>query len=85
MIKGKYVYFVFCFLYFLNNIKAQTCTVTAASSSPTLCINTALTTITHASTVATGIGSVIGFISGVVGIGGGIFLSPILFLMKASE
>ena len=28
-------------------------------------------------------GSVIGFISGVVGIGGGIFLSPILFLMKA--
>ena len=29
------------------------------------------------------IGSVIGFISGVVGIGGGIFLSPILFIMKA--
>ena len=29
------------------------------------------------------IGSIIGFISGVVGIGGGIFLSPILFLMKA--
>ena len=29
------------------------------------------------------IGSLIGFISGVVGIGGGIFLSPILFLMKA--
>ena len=29
------------------------------------------------------IGSVIGFFSGVVGIGGGIFLSPILFLMKA--
>ena len=29
------------------------------------------------------IGSVIGFISGVVGIGGGIFLSPILYLMKA--
>jgi uncharacterized membrane protein YfcA len=29
------------------------------------------------------IGSVIGFISGLVGIGGGIFLSPILFLMKA--
>jgi uncharacterized protein len=29
------------------------------------------------------IGSVIGFISGIVGIGGGIFLSPILFLMKA--
>ena len=29
------------------------------------------------------IGSVIGFASGVVGIGGGIFLSPLLFLMKA--
>jgi uncharacterized membrane protein YfcA len=29
------------------------------------------------------IGSVIGFFSGVVGIGGGIFLSPILFLMRA--
>ncbi|MDC0876051.1 sulfite exporter TauE/SafE family protein [Candidatus Pelagibacter sp.] len=29
------------------------------------------------------LGSVIGFISGIVGIGGGIFLSPLLFLMKA--
>jgi len=29
------------------------------------------------------IGCVIGFISGIVGIGGGIFLSPILFLIKA--
>ena len=29
------------------------------------------------------IGSVIGLISGIVGIGGGIFLSPILFLIKA--
>ncbi len=29
------------------------------------------------------IGSVIGFASGIVGIGGGIFLSPILFLLKA--
>tara|TARA_B100001063_G_scaffold44698_2_gene38457 strand:- start:1424 stop:2170 length:747 start_codon:yes stop_codon:yes gene_type:complete len=28
------------------------------------------------------IGSILGFISGVVGIGGGIFLSPILFLLK---
>ena len=28
-------------------------------------------------------GSIIGFMSGIVGIGGGIFLSPILFLMKA--
>ena len=30
------------------------------------------------------IGSFLGFISGVVGIGGGIFLSPILFLIRAS-
>ena len=30
------------------------------------------------------IGSIIGFISGLVGIGGGVFLSPILFLLKAS-
>ena len=29
------------------------------------------------------VGSTIGFVSGLVGIGGGIFLSPILFLMKA--
>ena len=29
------------------------------------------------------IGSLIGFVSGIVGIGGGIFLSPFLFLMKA--
>jgi hypothetical protein len=65
MIKSKYVYFVFCFLHFLNNIKAQTCTVTAASSSPTLCINAALTNITHATTVATGIGEAIGLPAGV--------------------
>ena len=31
------------------------------------------------------IGSIIGFISGLVGIGGGIFLSPILFLLKAGD
>jgi len=31
------------------------------------------------------IGGVLGFISGVIGIGGGIFLSPILFLMKAAK
>ena len=29
------------------------------------------------------IGSIIGFTSGIIGIGGGIFLSPLLFLMKA--
>ena len=29
------------------------------------------------------VGSTVGFISGIVGIGGGIFLSPLLFLMKA--
>ena len=31
------------------------------------------------------VGGVLGFISGVVGIGGGIFLSPILFLMRTSK
>lgn len=31
------------------------------------------------------IGSLIGFVSGIVGIGGGIFLSPFLFLMKAGH
>ena len=31
------------------------------------------------------IGAALGFISGVVGIGGGIFLSPILFLMRAAK
>ena len=31
------------------------------------------------------IGAVLGFVSGVVGIGGGIFLSPILFLIKAGK
>ena len=35
--------------------------------------------------IAITIGSVLGFISGVVGIGGGIFLSPILFLLKAGK
>ncbi len=31
------------------------------------------------------IGAILGFISGVVGIGGGIFLSPILFLLRAAK
>ena len=31
------------------------------------------------------IGAILGFISGIVGIGGGIFLSPILFLIKAAK
>jgi len=31
------------------------------------------------------VGGILGFISGVVGIGGGIFLSPILFLMRAGK
>ena len=35
--------------------------------------------------ISISIGSVLGFISGVVGIGGGIFLSPILFLIKAGR
>ena len=33
--------------------------------------------------ISISIGSIIGFMSGLVGIGGGIFLSPFLFLMKA--
>ena len=33
--------------------------------------------------ISISIGSIIGFMSGLVGIGGGIFLSPILFLIKA--
>ena len=36
-------------------------------------------------TISIFIGGIIGFISGVVGIGGGIFLSPILFLMKSGK
>ncbi len=35
--------------------------------------------------IAIGIGGVVGFVSGVVGIGGGIFLSPILFLSRWAE
>ena len=35
--------------------------------------------------ISTLIGGVLGFISGTVGIGGGIFLSPILFLMRAGK
>ena len=31
------------------------------------------------------IGSLLGLISGIIGIGGGIFLSPVLFLLKADE
>ena len=31
------------------------------------------------------IGGILGFISGIIGIGGGIFLSPILFLIKAAK
>lgn len=31
------------------------------------------------------IGGILGFISGIVGIGGGIFLSPILFLLKVAK
>ena len=35
--------------------------------------------------ISVSIGGILGFISGVVGIGGGIFLSPILFLIKAAK
>jgi hypothetical protein len=42
-----------------------TSTIGAASSTPTLCINTALTDITHAVTIATGIGTPTGLPNGV--------------------
>tara|TARA_Y100001970_G_scaffold274968_1_gene375572 strand:+ start:36 stop:782 length:747 start_codon:yes stop_codon:yes gene_type:complete len=35
--------------------------------------------------ISTFIGSILGLISGIIGIGGGIFLSPILFLLKADK
>jgi len=35
--------------------------------------------------ISTLVGSILGLISGVIGIGGGIFLSPILFLLKADK
>ena len=35
--------------------------------------------------ISISIGGILGFISGIVGIGGGIFLSPILFLLKAAQ
>ena len=35
--------------------------------------------------IAVVIGGILGFISGIVGIGGGIFLSPILFLLRAAK
>ena len=35
--------------------------------------------------IAIAIGSGLGFVSGIVGIGGGIFLSPILFLLRAAK
>lgn len=35
--------------------------------------------------IATVIGGILGFMSGIVGIGGGIFLSPILFLLRAAK
>ncbi len=40
------------------------------------------TTITNATVLNLGIGSSVGFLSGLVSIGGGIFLSPILHLLK---
>ncbi len=47
-------------------IVKPTNTISAASISPTLCVNTPLTNITHATTGATGIGSSIGLPSGVI-------------------
>ena len=37
------------------------------------------------SIISVSIGGILGFVSGVVGIGGGIFLSPILFLLRAGR
>jgi hypothetical protein len=45
--------------------RATNMTVGNASSTPTLCVNTALTNITHATTLATGIGTPTGLPSGV--------------------
>ncbi|MFZ4680709.1 MAG: hypothetical protein ACOYLP_11130, partial [Flavobacterium sp.] len=45
--------------------RATTMTAGAASSTPTLCVNTALTNITHTTTGATGIGTATGLPSGV--------------------
>ena len=36
-------------------------------------------------TISTLIGAILGFLSGIIGIGGGIFLSPILFLLRAAK
>ena len=46
-------------------VNAATLTAGAASSTPTLCINTALTNITHTTTSATGIGTATGLPTGV--------------------
>ena len=40
---------------------------------------------TISTTISVFIGGALGFVSGVVGIGGGIFLSPILFLLRAAK
>jgi hypothetical protein len=47
------------------NITGTISTSTAASSTPTLCINTALTAVTHATTGATGIGTATGLPAGI--------------------
>jgi hypothetical protein len=55
----------------LIQLLEQSCsnnTVSAASSTPTLCINTALTAITHTTTGATGIGTATGLPSGVTAV-----------------
>ena len=49
----------------IGTITVRNNTVSAASSTPTVCINTSLTSITHTTTVATGIGAATGLPTGV--------------------
>ena len=54
-----------CTIWATGTITVIRNTVSAASSTPTLCINTALTLITHTTTTATGIGAATGLPAGV--------------------
>ena len=56
---------MFKWIYPISITIIPTNTVSAPSSTPTLCINTALTAITHTTTGATGIGAAVGLPAGV--------------------